>query len=120
MSEEAINDVQKALNAVRAAVAEEDRETQLATLALLVDVSDSVIQSARALEGETTKVKTKTQKVAVPQTRVIAKQEPDKSAGPKNPIEPERRDVKPRKPQAPLSPQQQRDLERRRQRHRGR
>ena len=112
MSEEAINDIQKALNAIRSSIAEEDRDTQLATLALLVSTSDAIIQSARKMsdaEPKTkTKTKTKTKKVAIPQTRVVKQQSPQQPQ--KNDAD-ERRtgNTKAQKPEPPLTPQQQRE-----------
>jgi hypothetical protein len=105
MSKEAINDVQKALNAIRSAVAEEDRDTQLATLALLTSTSDSIIQAARKMSDAQTK--TKTQTVAIPQTRVVKQQSPQQQ--PTNDGERDKRDTETKKPQPPLTPQQQRE-----------
>ena len=104
MSKEAINDVQKALNVIRSTVAEEDRDTQLATLALLVSTSDAIIQSARKMSDAGTKTKTK--KVAIPQTRVVKQQKPQQHTTVDNGRE--KRDTAPQTPQQPLTPQQQR------------
>ena len=106
MSKEAINDVQKALNVIRSSVAEEDRDTQLATLALLVSTSDAIIQSARKMSDAGTKTKTK--KVAIPQTRVVkqpSSQQPQKNDA----DERSTGETKAQKPQPPLTPQQQRE-----------
>jgi hypothetical protein len=105
VSKEAINDVQKALNAIRSAVAEEDRDTQLATLALLNSTSDSIISTARKM-GDT-QTKTKTQKVAIPQTRVVKQQSPKQQTT--KDVERDKRDTAAKKPQPPLTPQQQRE-----------
>jgi len=97
MSKEAINDVQKALNTVRSAVAEEDRGTQLATLALLVATSADVIATARKIKSDQTKVKT--QKVAIPKTKVIKQQ----SSQPQTTDDGgrDKRDTQPQTPQPP-------------------
>ena len=105
MSKEAINDVQKALNAIRSAVPEEDRDTQLATLALLNSTSDSIISTARKM-GDT-QTKTKTQKVAIPKTRVVKQQSPQQQTSKCN--QRGKRDTETKKPQPPLTPQQQRE-----------
>ena len=105
MSKEAINDVRKALNVIRSAVAEEDRDTQLATLALLVAASADVVATARKIEGDQTQVKT--QKVAIPKTKVIKPQSPQPQTTDDG--EREKRDTTPQKPQPPLTPQQQRE-----------
>ena len=105
MSKEAIYDVQKALNVIRGTIAEEDRDTQLATLALLIATSADVIATARKIEGDQTKVKT--QKVAIPKTKVIRQQSPQPSAT--DDSEREKRDTAPQTPQPPLTPQQQRE-----------
>jgi len=105
MSKEAINDVQKALNTIRSAVADEDRDTQLATLALLVATSDDVIATARKIEGDQTKVKT--QKVSIPKTKVIKQQSPQPQTTDDG--ERQKRDTAPQQPQPPLTPQQQRE-----------
>ena len=97
MSKEAINDVQKALNTIRSAVAEEDRDTQLATLALLVAASADVVATARKIEGDQTKVKT--QKVAIPKTKVIKQQSPQPQTTDDG--EREKRDTAPQQPQPP-------------------
>ena len=107
MSKEAINDVQKALNVIRSTVAEEDRDTQLATLALLVSTSDAIIQSARKMSDA--EPKTKTKKVAIPQTRVVKQQSPPKSGTKDDGNGREERDTTAQKPQPPLTPQQQRE-----------
>jgi hypothetical protein len=104
VSKEAINDVQKALNAIRSAVAEEDRDTQLATLALLVNTSDTIIQSARKMTDAQTKTKTK--KVPIPQTKVVKQQSPQQQTSKDD--EKDKRDTAVQKPQPPLTPQQQR------------
>lgn len=105
MSKEAVNDVQKALNAIRSAVAEEDRDTQLATLALLNSTSDSIINTARQME--TTQTKTKTQKIAIPQTRVVKQQSPQQQTT--NDGKHDTGDTTAKKPQPPLTPQQQKE-----------
>jgi len=105
VSNEAINDVQKALNVIRSTVAEEDRDTQLATLALLNSTSDSIIQTARKM-GDT---QTKTQKVAIPQTKVV-KQKATASNDTDDTERTRSNDAtSPTKPQPPLTPQQQRE-----------
>ncbi|AUB79305.1 hypothetical protein BBH56_09470 [Spiribacter roseus] len=107
MSKAAINDVQKALNAIRSAVTKEDRDTQLATLALLNSTSDSIINTARKLGDAQTKAKTKTQKVPIPQTKVVKQQSPQQQTS--RGREREERDAAAKKPQPPLTPQQQRE-----------
>ena len=108
MSKGAINDVQKALNVIRSTVAEEDRDTQLATLALLVSTSDAIIQSARKMNDAQPKTKTKTKKVAIPQTRVV-KQQSSQQPQKNDADEWSTGDTKAKKPQPPLTPQQQRE-----------
>jgi hypothetical protein len=105
VSKTAINDVQKALNVIRSTVADEDRDTQLATLALLNVTSDSIIQIAKRL-GDA-QPKTKTQKVAIPQTRVVKQPSPQQQTSRDD--EREKRDNAPQNPQPPLTPQQQRE-----------
>jgi hypothetical protein len=107
VSKAAINDVQKALNVIRSTVAEEDKDTQLATLALLNSTSDSIINTARKMRD--TQTKTKTQKVAIPQTKVVKQK-----ATASNDIDDTERtrsndNLSPTKPQSPLTPQQQRE-----------
>jgi hypothetical protein len=107
LSKTAINDVQKALNVIRSAVSEEDRETQLATLALLNSTSDSIIQTARKMTDA--QPKTKTQKVAIPQIKVVKQ----KGTASNDTDDTERTrsndDLSPTKPQPPLTLQQQRE-----------
>jgi predicted membrane-bound mannosyltransferase len=107
VSKAAINDVQKALNVIRSAVAEEDKDTQLATLALLNSTSDSIIQTARKMGDAQTK--TKTTKVAIPQTKVVKQ----KATASNDTDDTERTrsndDLSPTKPQPPLTLQQQRE-----------
>jgi hypothetical protein len=105
MSKEAIKDVQKALNTIRSVLAEEDRDTQLATLALLNSTSESIIQAARKMSDAPTK--TKTQKVAIPQTRVVKQQSPKQQKTSNG--ERDKRATTAQKPQPPLTPQQQRE-----------
>jgi hypothetical protein len=106
VSKEAINDVQKALNVIRSAVPEEDKDTQLATLALLVSTSDAIIQSARKMTDA--QPKTKTKKVPIPQTKVVKQQSPQQQPTSKDDNS-DKRDTAARKPQPPLTPQQQRE-----------
>ena len=95
MNTSALEDIQKALNAIRGDIEREDAETKLAALELIMGTSQSVVAMARKLT--TPKVKTRT--VIVPKEKVI-KAEPRQRKVPKKDLEP--RSLKPIKPKPPL------------------
>jgi hypothetical protein len=109
MSKEAINDVQKALNTIRSITAEENAETQMAVLALMLSTSENIVQNARKLSSNQAEPNTRVQKIAIPQTKVIKQ----KAAPSKDTNDTKRTrsndDTAPIKPQSPLTPQQQRE-----------
>ena len=67
MNTSALEDIQKALNAIRGDIERADAETKLAALELIMGTSQSVVAMARKLT--TPKVKTRT--VIVPKEKVI-------------------------------------------------
>ena len=109
MSSTALEDIQKSLNAIRSAAAEENAETQMAVLALMLSTSESIVQNARKMNDTKTQKKPRVQKIAIPQTKVIKQ----KAAASKDTDDTKRTrsndDTAPIKPQSPLTPQQQRE-----------
>lgn len=103
MNTSALEDIQKALNAIRGDIEREDAETKLAALELIMGTSQSVVAMARKLT--TPKVKTRT--VIVPKEKVI-KAEPRQRKVSKKDDEP--RSLEPIKPKSPL-PNQRIDQE---------
>ena len=95
MNTSALEDIQKALNAIRGDIEREDAETKLAALELIMGTSQSVVAMARKLT--TPKVKTRT--VIVPKEKVI-KAEPRQRKVSKKDLEP--RSLEPIKPKPPL------------------
>ena len=83
MNTSALEDIQKALNAIRGDIEREDAETKLAALELIMGTSQSVVAMARKLT--TPKVKTRT--VIVPKEKVI-KAEPRQQKVSKKDLEP--------------------------------
>ena len=95
MNTSALEDIRKALNAIRGDIEREDAETKLAALELILGTSQSVVAMARKLT--TPKVKTRT--VIVPKEKVI-KAEPRQKNVSKKDLEP--RSLEPIKPKPPL------------------
>ena len=95
MNTSALEDIQKALNAIRGDIEREDAETKLAALELIMGTSQSVVAMARKLT--TPKVKTRT--VIVPKEKVI-KAEPRQRKVKNTDDEP--RSLEPNKPIPPL------------------
>ena len=95
MNTSALEDIQKALNAIRGDIQRADAETKLAALELIIGTSQSVVAMARKL----TIPKVKTRTVIVPREKVI-KAEPRQRNVPKKDDEP--RSLKPIKPKSPL------------------
>ena len=95
MNTSALEDIQKALNAIRGDIEREDAETKLAALELIMGTSQSVVAMARKLT--TPKVKTRT--VIVPKEKVI-KAEPRQRKVKNTDDEP--RSLEPIKPKPPL------------------
>ena len=95
MNTSALEDIQKALNAIRGDIERADAETKLAALELIMGTSQSVVAMARKLT--TPKVKTRT--VIVPKEKVI-KTEPRQRKVSKRDLEP--RSLEPIKPTPPL------------------
>jgi hypothetical protein len=95
MNTSALEDIQKALNAIRGDIEREDAETKLAALELIMGTSQSVVAMARKLT--TPKVKTRT--VIVPKEKV-RKVEPRQQKVSKKDLEP--RSLEPIRPKPPL------------------
>jgi len=95
MNTSALEDIQKALNAIRGDIERVDAETKLASLELIMDTSQSVVAMARKLT--TPKVKNRT--IIVPKEKVI-KAEPRQRKVPNKDLEP--RSLEPIKPIPPL------------------
>ena len=106
MNKSALQDIQKALNAIRSEVERVDDETKWAALELMLGTSSSVVALAKKMAKPETK--TVTRSVAVPKTKVV-KQEPQQQTTPKD-TEPT--DFTPIRPQPPL-PNKQGDSEKR-------
>ena len=95
MNTSALEDIQKALNAIRGDIERVDAETKLAALELIMGTSQSVVAMARKL----TTPKVKTRAVIVPKDRVI-KVEPQQKKMLKKNLEP--RPLDPIEPTPPL------------------
>ena len=95
MNTSALEDIKKALNAIRGDIERADAETKLAALELIMGTSQSVVAMARKLT--TPKVKTRT--VIVPKEKVI-KAEPRQQKVSSTDDEP--RSLEPIKSQPPL------------------
>ena len=95
MNTSALEDIQKALNAIRGDIKRVDADTKLAALELIMGTSQSVVAMARKLT--TPKVKTRT--VIVPKEKVI-KAEPLQRKVSK--IDDKPRSLEPIKPKPPL------------------
>ncbi|PZA00364.1 hypothetical protein A6K26_002845 [Gammaproteobacteria bacterium 2W06] len=80
----------------------------MAALQLLLSASESIVQLARKMEGGEGKAKTRTQKIAIPQTKVVKQKMATQNDG-KDAKEREKRDTAAVQPQSPLTPQQQRE-----------
>ena len=103
MNTSALEDIQKALNAIRGDIERVDAETKMAALELVLGTSQSVVAMARKLT--TPKVKTRT--LIVPKEKVI-KAEPRQRKVKNTDDEP--RSLEPIKPKPPL-PNQRIDQE---------
>ena len=108
MSKDALQDIQRSLNAIRNTVNAEDARTQMAALQLLLGTSESIVQLARKMNGGEGKAKTRTQKIAIPQTKVVKQKVATQNDG-NDAEEREKRDTAAVQPQSPLTPQQQRE-----------
>lgn len=108
MSKTALQDIQRSLNAIRDTVSAEDAKIQMTALQLLLATSEGIVQLARKMTGDEHKTKTRTQKIAIPQTKVV-KQQPAAQNDANDTDGREKRDTAPTTPQAPLTPQQQRE-----------
>ena len=108
MSKNALQDIQRSLNAIRNTVSAEDARTQMAALQLLLSASESIVQLARKINDGEGKAKRRTQKIAIPQTKVV-KQKVATQTGGNDAEEREKRDTAAVQPQSPLTPQQQRE-----------
>jgi hypothetical protein len=80
----------------------------MAALQLLLGASESIVQLARKMDGGEGKAKTRTQKIAIPQTKVV-KQKVATQNGGNDAEERKERDTAAVQPQSPLTPQQQRE-----------
>jgi hypothetical protein len=80
----------------------------MAALQLLLGASESIVQLARKMDGGEGKAKTRTQKIAIPQTKLVKQQAATQNYG-NDTDEREKRDTAATTPQAPLTPQQQRE-----------
>ena len=67
MNNPALNNIQQALNIIRAEIEKVDAETKMAALELIMNTSQSVVAMARKL----TKPKVKTKTVAIPKTKIV-------------------------------------------------
>lgn len=108
MSKNALQDIQRSLNAIRNTVSAEDARTQMAALQLLLSASESIVQLARKMDSSEGKAKTQTQKIAIPQTKVVKQKVATQNDG-NDAEEREKRDTAAVQPQSPLTPQQQRE-----------
>lgn len=108
MSKDALQDIQRSLNAIRNTVSAEDARTQMAALQLLLGASESIVQLARKMDDGEGKAKTRTQKIAIPQTKVVKQKVATQNDG-NDAEEREKRDTAAVRPQSPLTPQQQRE-----------
>ena len=95
MNTSPLEDIQKALDAIRGDIKRVDADTKLAALELIVGTSQSVVAMARKL----TMPKVKTRSVIVPKEKVI-KAEPRQRNVSKTDDEP--RSLEPIKPKPPL------------------
>jgi hypothetical protein len=106
MSSSAIEEIQKSLNTIRNIASKENAQTRLQALQLLLSTSESIVQLTRRMDSDVAKTKTRTKKVAIPQTKVIRQNVPTAAKGSEQGQE---RDLAAQKPQSPLTPQQQRE-----------
>jgi len=81
----------------------------MAALQLLLGASESIVQLARKIDSTDSRPKTRTQKVAIPQTKVLKQKAAKNSDADDTERTRDKRDTAPTQPQAPLTPQQQRD-----------
>jgi hypothetical protein len=109
VSKAAINDVQKALNVIRSTASEENADTQMAVLALMLSTSESIVNTARKMNSNSTKPKPRVQKVAKPQTNVVKQKTPASNETDDTERTRSNDDLSSKKPQSPLTPQQQRE-----------
>ena len=109
VSKAALQDIQRSLNAIRDTVSAEDAQTRMAALQLLLGASESIVQLARKMDDADDKTKTRTQKVAIPQTRVVKQKAATNNDADVTERTRDKRDTAPTHPQPPLTPQQQRE-----------
>jgi len=80
----------------------------MAALQLLLSASESIVQLARKMDGGEGKAKTRTQKIAIPQTKVV-KQQATTQNDANDAEERDKLNTAAVQPQSPLTPQQQRE-----------
>ncbi|MCK2148748.1 hypothetical protein MYE70_06670 [Marinobacter alexandrii] len=104
MNKSALQDIQQALNAIRAEVERVDDETRWAALELMLGTSSSVVALARKM----TKPETKTVKRTVPvsKTKIVKPKPQQQQQQKKAPKDKEQKDFSPIRPQPPLPNQQ--------------
>lgn len=100
MKNDALKDIQKALNAIRDDIKRVDDETKWAALELMLTTSTSVVALAKKMSKPETKKVTRT--VAVPKTKNVKQTPPQQT----KPQDTERTDLSPIRPQPPLPNQQ--------------
>ena len=102
MNNEALQDIQTALNKIRTLADKADTETKLAALQLMLGTSQSVVALAKKLTAPKTKTRTKVVKAYIPKEKVVQKEpEQQQAAEPASPPQ-----LQPFKPIPPLSNQQ--------------
>lgn len=102
MNKSALQDIQKALNTIRAEVERADDETRWAALELMLGMSSSVVALARKMTKPEKKTKTTKRTVPAPKTKPV-KPKLQQQTSPKDK---ERKDFSPIRPQPPLPNQQ--------------
>ena len=102
MNNSVLKDIQQSLNIIRTEIEKVDAETKMAALELIMSTSQSVVAIARKLTKP--KIRTKTQTVAIPKTKIIKQQ----VAQPTHEKEPQYKPLtlKPIKPIPPLKNKQ--------------
>ena len=98
MNKSALQDIQRALNAIRGEIERVDDETKWAALELMLSTSSSVVALAKKMAKPETKTKTVTRTIAVPKTKIVKQQTPQQTT----PKDIERTDFTPIRPQPPL------------------
>ena len=103
MNRNALQDIQKALNVIRAEAERVDDETRWAALELMLGTSNSVVALARKMTKPEKKTKTTKRTVPVPKTKPVKPKLQQQKTSPKDK---ERKDFSPIRPQPPLPNQQ--------------